>query len=391
MGWYSCVPPENVLDSWINNKWNVLFHGKHGVGKTSMIFDAFKRKGWVLGKDYLYFSAATIDPWVDLIGVPSKTVNDEGEEVLKLIRPVNINNKTIKAFFVDEFNRSHKKVRNAMMELIQFKSINGLTFSNLEIVWAAINPSEDNDLKFDVEKLDPAQEDRFQIHLHIPYKPSVEYFTKKFNDSDMAVAICKWWNDQPDTVKNQISPRRLEYAVEVFQKTNDLRYVIPSEAHLSTLKQAIQCYNPEKTLKTMIQTSSEDEIRKWLAIDNNLNSVKTLICTNNDIASKVLHLLPEERLVAFISQHKKIQDQIKKEPNKFVTLLESLSENATQKSLKNLCQKLLTHIKQESNNAEPAKSFDANFEDDEFADFKPKPKPKINISTDSDSLDEIIF
>ena len=44
---------------------------------------------------------------------------------------------------MDEFSRAHKKVRNAVMELIQFKSINGRKFKNLKIVWAAINPDDD--------------------------------------------------------------------------------------------------------------------------------------------------------------------------------------------------------------------------------------------------------
>jgi alkaline phosphatase D len=189
MTWYNSVPSNQVLDNWIKFKYNVLFHGRHGVGKTSMIFDAFNRVGWELGRDFLYFSAATIDPWVDLIGVPARVKNEDGEEVLKLIRPESIHNKTIKAFFVDELNRSHKKVRNALMELIQFKSINGLKFPNLDIVWAAVNPDEDDVLKFDVEKLDPAQEDRFQIQVQIPYEPSEAYFSKKFNNPEMGLQL----------------------------------------------------------------------------------------------------------------------------------------------------------------------------------------------------------
>jgi len=239
MSWYSSIPSISMLDTWIKHNYNVLFHGRPGVGKTSMVFEAFEKQGWEKNVDYLYFSAATIDPWVDLIGVPSKTINDDGDEVLKLIRPDTIKNNTIKALFVDELNRSHKKVRNALMELIQFKSMNGLRFPNLEIIWAAVNPDDDDEMKFDVEKLDLAQEDRFQIHVQIPYKPNENYFATKFNDADMAEAVCKWWNEQPEKVKQQLTPRRLEYAIDVFMKTNDLRFVVPSEAHIPSLKSAI--------------------------------------------------------------------------------------------------------------------------------------------------------
>jgi len=355
MSWYNNVPTENVLDSWVKHKYNVCLHGRHGVGKTTMVFDAFHRANWQIGRDYLYFSAATIDPWVDLIGVPARVKNEAGEEVLKLIRPENINSNTIKAFFVDEFNRSHKKVRNAMMELIQFKSINGLKFPNLEFVWAAVNPDDDTELKFDVEKLDPAQEDRFQIHVQIPYKPSQAFFAERFNDPDMAEAVCKWWNDQPDKVKLEITPRRLEYAIDVFQKTHELRYVVPAEAHVPSLKMAIQSGNPEKTLGRMIAEGNEDEMRRWLAVENNLNGVQNIICTDRSIAQKVLHLLSDERLTAFACKHKAIQDQLKAEPKKYARAIKDLAENATQKLLKDMCQKLLPYIEVNGNSLANAK------------------------------------
>jgi len=344
MTWYSSIPSDAMLDCWIKYSYNVLFHGRHGVGKTSMVADAFHRAGWKLGEDYLYFSASTIDPWVDLIGVPSKSINQEGEEVLKLIRPASINNKNIKAFFVDELNRSHNKVRNAMMELIQFKSINGLKFPNLRMIWGAVNPDNDDELKYDVQKLDPAQEDRFQIQVKIPYKPIQSYFAERFNNSEMAEAVCKWWNEQPEKVKLEITPRRLEYAIDVFQKTNDLRFVIPSEAHASSLKTAIQTGNPEKTFKKMLDESNEDEIRRWLAIDNNLTSVQNLICSERTISAKCLHLLSDERLVSFASKNKVIQDQMKADPKKYAKIIRDLAENSTQKMLKQMCVKLLPFL-----------------------------------------------
>jgi hypothetical protein len=343
------MPSINMLEMWIKNNYNVLFHGRPGVGKTSMVFEAFEKQGWEKNVDFLYFSAATIDPWVDLIGVPSKIVNSDGEEVLKLIRPDTIKNKTIKALFVDELNRSHKKVRNALMELIQFKSINGLRFPNLEIIWAAVNPDEDDELKFDVEKLDLAQEDRFQIHVQIPYKPNEAYFAQKFNDPEMAEAVCKWWYDQPEKVKLQLTPRRLEYAIDVFLKTNDLRFVVPQEAHVPSLKNAIQCGNPEKTLMKMLEAGNEAEIRRWLAVENNLSGVQNLICTNRAVCAKALHLLSDERLVAFAIKNKTVIDQIKAEPQKYERIIRDIAANSTNKILKEVCTKLIPYLDSNSN------------------------------------------
>ena len=39
-------------------------------------------------------------------------------------------------------------------------------YNNLKIVWGAINPSDHDDMSYgyDVETIDPAQYDRFEIH-----------------------------------------------------------------------------------------------------------------------------------------------------------------------------------------------------------------------------------
>jgi len=74
---------ENKLDFWIQNDLNVLFKGKHGVGKTSMIIDAFNRNNL----KWKYFSASTLDPFADFCGIPAKTQSADGEECLKYILP----------------------------------------------------------------------------------------------------------------------------------------------------------------------------------------------------------------------------------------------------------------------------------------------------------------
>jgi hypothetical protein len=78
---------DEKLDFWLKNGFNVLFVGKHGVGKTAMIKECFTRNGLVLGETFLYFSAATLDPWVDLVGVPKERVSEDGTPYLDLVRP----------------------------------------------------------------------------------------------------------------------------------------------------------------------------------------------------------------------------------------------------------------------------------------------------------------
>ena len=77
-------------------------------------------------------------PWVDFIGVPKEKTDDNGNSYLDLVRPQEFQDDEVEAIFMDEFSSfTHKKVRNAVMELIQFKSINGRKFKNLKIVWAS--------------------------------------------------------------------------------------------------------------------------------------------------------------------------------------------------------------------------------------------------------------
>jgi hypothetical protein len=182
---------------------NVLLSGYHGVGKTQMVVAETQRQGLAVK----YFSASTLDPWADLVGIPVP-VDVDGRKVLKYIRPVEVDDAEI--VFFDELNRSHPKTQNAVLELIQFKSINGVKLPRLRMVWAAINPPDD---VYQVTELDPALKDRFGVHLSVPAKPSVEYYRIDARlPAHVARALVTWWErDLNDELKRTISPRRLEY------------------------------------------------------------------------------------------------------------------------------------------------------------------------------------
>lgn len=217
---------EAKLKFWIDNNLNVLFVGEHGVGKTARVKQAFDKAGL----NWLYFSAATLDPWVDFIGIPKETEDPEtGIKYIDLVRPKPFAEDTVEAIFIDELNRSHKKVRNAVMELVQFKSINGKPFKNLRIIWGAINPEnrleDSSELEYDVERLDPAQKDRFEIHVDVPFAPDRAYFLSKHGPKSEAAMA--WWKDLPSNVQKLVSPRRLDYALGVVAKGGDIRDVLP--------------------------------------------------------------------------------------------------------------------------------------------------------------------
>lgn len=228
---------DQQLDFLLQKGYNVLLEGEHGVGKTAQIMAAFKRAKL----RYIMLSGATMDPFIDFVGVPVKVEKPNGESVIQLVRPEYIVDINPQAIFVDEFNRSHKKVRNAVMELIQFKTINGVKMGNdLRVVWAAINPDTDEagNGVYDTDHLDPAQRDRFQVQITLPFQCDQEYFNKKYTAA-LGVPAVEFWRQIPENLKRLVSPRRLDYAVQMFKDGGDLRSVLPSAVNPHKLQQAL--------------------------------------------------------------------------------------------------------------------------------------------------------
>jgi hypothetical protein len=298
------------LDFWIQKNYNVLFIGKHGVGKTAMITQAFNRANL----RWKYFSASTLDPWVDFCGTPYKRI-DGDQEYLDLLRPKDFNNDEVEAIFMDEYNRSHKKVRNAVMELIQFKSINGKKFNNLRIVWAAINPDDDDTEDYDVEKLDPAQQDRFHVHCYVPYKPVLRYFVKEYG-KEIAEAGVSWWNELPKEMKDAISPRRLDYALQMKQDGGDLRDVLPKGCNINKLLITLRDGPIKKRLQEFLKSKDLDEAKKFITVENNYAAAIQYILKTDAFMEFFLPMLKPEKLASLLVSSKKAREYVTKNAKK---------------------------------------------------------------------------
>ena len=310
---------EAKLEFWINNNLNVLFRGKHGAGKTSIIIQAFDKAGI----KWKYFSASTMDPWTDFIGIP-KEIKDpiSGVAYLDFVKPREFADDQIEAIIFDEFNRSPKKVRNAVMELIQFKSINGRKFNNLKMIWAAINP-EDDDNNYDVETLDPAQLDRFQVHVDIPYIPDMNYFLKNYNDRGESAVL--WWKNLNTASQNKVSPRRLEYAVRMFDMGGDVRDVLPKDINSSELVAQLKTGNFRVKLEKLFKSQDITAASVALEDENFYNGSIDLILKNDDYIKFFTDALPDEKLAGLI-QDSKVTDKVLRLVSKSVNLKNTLDD-----------------------------------------------------------------
>ena len=317
--------PDTKLDFWIKENYNVILRGYHGVGKTAIIRNAFERHNL----NWLYFSAATMDPWVDFVGVPKERKDENGVVYLDLIRPKVFAEDKVEAIFMDEFNRSTPKVRNAVMELLQFKSINGKKFNNLKIIWCAINPEdEEENLDYDVEKIDPAQLDRFQVIYDVPYLLDKSYFYKKFGNQ-ITNAVTSWWNELDKSIKLKISPRRVDYAMECYTKNGDLRDILPKEANIKKLLIEIENGTFEEQLKAVTKTKNENKIKEFIDNENNfLNGVMPLVIKSASYRY-LLKYLNAERLAMLMTKNQSIFNYVCKNENDFVDIIKSLTKSYT--------------------------------------------------------------
>lgn len=293
------------LRQYLDLNYNILFSGEHGVGKTTVIqqvFDEAKLKS-------LYFSAATLDPWVDFVGVPKVIEREIAwlgphgsdkkiERTLELVRPAFIERDEVQAIFFDEFNRAPDKVLNAVMELIQFKSINGHKLKNLRVIWAAINPEDEEDT-YAVNRLDPAHRDRFHVHIKVPFKVDDDYFRKKY--PKVGNSFLDWWRELPNDIQKLVSPRRLDYAAHAYENNCRLEDFLPPETNPKKLRDLLKSLPFAEQLQNV---TDADTAATFLEDVNNTTRLLELVNNNDsnaiDFFKKYAKTVPQELIEPFV-------------------------------------------------------------------------------------------
>lgn len=185
---------------------NVLLIGPSGVGKTLITREAVES----LDLKLKVLNAPTLDPYAHLIGIP---VPDPNSKDIDFRRPVDI--REAEVLFIDEANRASDPTLNALMEITQFRSINGERLPNLKCIIAAMNPP-DGDYK--VNEIDVAGIDRFDVYFDLPAAIDAPYFIRKYGSGLGKTAVEFWRNYENSRIRQRsssnkvgyLSPRKLE-------------------------------------------------------------------------------------------------------------------------------------------------------------------------------------
>lgn len=305
---------QKKLANYLSHNVNVLLIGAHGVGKTEVVKKIFNEAGL----KWKYFSAATMDPWVDFIGIPRAHKREDGSEVLNFIKPAGFADDEVEALFFDEFNRAPEKVTNAVMELIQFKSINGHVFKNLKVVWAAINPYDEENT-YHVTEMDPAVQDRFPIQIEVAYQLDAQYLRQKYQGDEEP--FVKWWKELPVAMQKKISPRRLDHSVMIYKIGGDLKDVFPRESNVAKLLDLVAEHQKRSELLDVLKKTDEEKeafftierTRRWakdILNEKNDKAVQDLVVFFHGEILEQMALKDRQQFSRLIERHPKIQERL---------------------------------------------------------------------------------
>ncbi|EKP0310245.1 TPA: ATP-binding protein [Aeromonas veronii] len=263
------------MDFWSSKNYNILIKGVHGIGKTLGVINYLEAKGI----NYKYFSCSTLNPWLHFIGVPEKRTGEDGKDYIDFILPKGFDDQ-VEVIILDEYNRcKDKNIKNATMELLQFRSINGRKFEKLRYIIACVNPDFDDDdkpddLDYDVEPIDPAQLDRFQIQFEMPYMVNTSYFIHAYG-KEYGLRACKWWKALSNELKLLITPRRLDYVLEHYLNGGDVKEMM----HKKFFKKDSGC---KSFVEAMMALSVDDQVEKAHQLYQSMNRTEAAKLINKD-------------------------------------------------------------------------------------------------------------
>jgi hypothetical protein len=172
----------------IRSRKPIMGHGKHGIGKSELVYQLADKLGGILGdeftarygKDYVFpvveRRASQMADTGDVIGVPEPKESEYGR--ITTFAPMGWFAQACSEpciLFFDEVDRANNDVRQSLMELTDSRKIAGHNLHPDTIIISMVNGgSHDENNSYQVSELDPAEHDRW---WHVNLEPSVEDWT----------------------------------------------------------------------------------------------------------------------------------------------------------------------------------------------------------------------
>lgn len=228
---------------------NLHLVGDQGIGKSAYIEALAQPGNGVVdeGIRVVTLDAGQLSPEDLGVPVPVTVKSDDGEErsFLEFLVYEHFVDPTPFVLVLDEFSRASIRTKNALMEIIQQRTLCGIPIPGLRCTIALDNPSGSvipssaqgkegdavqaaNALMYSVGAIDLAQATRFPmiVSLRSTDIPWNEYLHEKYGD--VAAPFIDWWFGNLDTAQRILcAPRTLEQMIQLHMDGLDIEMAIP--------------------------------------------------------------------------------------------------------------------------------------------------------------------
>lgn len=160
-----------------------LIIGRHGIGKSQTIKQFCVENGY----NMVDVRLGQMSDAGDILGLPDFIRDDSGQaQATKFMRPSWLPTKPRTIIFLDEVNRAHKDIMQAIFQLVLDKKVHEYNLPEECYVIAAANPNTEEYDTYDFIFTEQALVDRF---VHIKLEPSVDEFLDYASDKKMTPSL----------------------------------------------------------------------------------------------------------------------------------------------------------------------------------------------------------
>jgi len=140
--------------------------------------------------------------------------------------------------------------------------------------------------------------------VEVPYRPNADWFRGEYGQRVGDAAI-QWWDDLGEEDKNRVSPRRLQYALDVYRERGDMRDVLPANINVSKLTTALNTGPITEKLEALMKSKDVAEARTFLNNENNYTAAMKFIPKSETLTAHFIPLLSKEKMAALMNDDDK--------------------------------------------------------------------------------------